>query len=77
MRGQVVRFKLGELELMFFSANSLIPWSFVGTVAARLSQNAAMGYTGLHGSLFVNEVMGMAVFVTLTAAGVPKPWTSL
>lgn len=63
--------------MIFFSTNSLIPWSFVGAVAARLSQSAARGYTGLHGTMFKNEVMGMVVYVTLTAAGVPTPWTTL
>lgn len=63
--------------MMFFSANALIPWSFVGTVAARLSHSAARGYTGLHGSMFKNEVIGLVVYVTVTAAGVPQPWTGL
>lgn len=63
--------------MMFFSANALIPWSFVGAVAARLSHNAARGYTGLHGSIFENEAMELVVYVTLTAAGVPAPWTRL
>lgn len=77
LRGQAVSFHVGGLELTFFSPNSLIPWTFVGTVAARLSHSAARGYTGLHGTMFQNEVMGLVVYVTMTAAGVPPPWNGL
>ena len=63
--------------MRFFSMNALIPWSFVGIVAARLRENTAMGFTGLHGTVFVHETAGLAVFVTLTAVGVPVPWLGL
>lgn len=74
MRGQMVRFQYGGLELSFFSMNTVIPWSFVATVAARLRQNAVMGFTGLYGTVFAHETAGLVVFVTLTASGVPVPW---
>ena len=52
---------------------TFIPWSFVSTVAARLGASARMGFTGLHASVFVHEVAGLVVFVSLTAVGVPVP----
>ena len=52
---------------------TFIPWSFVSTVAARLSTSAKMGFTGLHGTVFVHEAAGLAVFVSLTAVGQPVP----
>lgn len=73
MSGSMVQFQSGGLQMRFFSTNALIPWSFVATVAARLRQNAARGFTGLYGTVFVHETTGLAVFVTLTAAGVPVP----
>lgn len=53
---------------------TFIPWSFVAAVAAMLRENTAMGFTGLHGTVFVHEAAGLVVFVTLTAVGVPVPW---
>lgn len=70
--GQMVRFQCGGLELSFFSS-TLIPWSFVATVAARLRQSTANGFTGLHGTVFEHKAAGLVVFVTLVAAGVPVP----
>ena len=32
-----------------------------------------MGFTGLHGTVFVNEGAGLVVFVTLTAVGMGVP----
>lgn len=74
MRGQMLLFRYGGLELRFFSMNTAIPWSFVRAVAARLRANTALGFTGLHATVFAQEATGFAVFVTLTAAGVPVPW---
>ena len=53
-----------------------IPWSFVGTVAARLVQESRMGFPGLHLTIFQHEVKGLVVFVTVTAAGVAVPLLS-
>ena len=50
---------------------TIIPWSFVRTVAASLKGRTVFGFTGLHGTVFVHEAAGLAVFVTLTAAGLP------
>ena len=36
--------------------------------------STALGFAGLHGTVFVHEATGLAVFMTLTAAGVPVPW---
>lgn len=71
--GQMVRFQYGGLELSFFSRTTLIPWSFVATVAARLRQSTGSGFTGLHGTVFEHKAAGLVVFVTLVAAGVPVP----
>ncbi len=69
----MVRFQGGGLEMRFFSINSVIPWSFVAAVAVRMGQNAAMGLTGLYGTVFEHQGTGFVVFVTLTAVGVPLP----
>lgn len=69
----MVRYQFGGLELRFFSMTTLIPWSFVGTVVARLRENTKMGFTGLHNTVFTHETTGLMVFVTLTAVGVPVP----
>lgn len=74
MSGYLACFRYGGLEIRFFSMTTLIPWSFVASVAARLRQNTVMGFTGLHGTVFMHEGTKAAVFVTLTAAGVPVPW---
>lgn len=52
---------------------TFIPWSFVRTVALRLRANTALGFTGLHGTIFVHEAAELVVFVTLTAVGMPVP----
>ncbi len=36
---------------------------------ARTRATAGLGFTGLHGTVFVHEAAGLVVFVTLTAAG--------
>ena len=64
----MVRFKYGGLELRFFSVMTQIPWGFVTTVVTRLRAMTAMGFVGLHGSVFVHEAAGLVVTVTLSAA---------
>lgn len=76
MRGELVRLQCGDLEMRFWSMNMNIPWSFVGTVAARLVQESRMGFPGLHLTIFQHEVKGLVVFVTVTAAGVAVPLLS-
>lgn len=78
MAGQMVRFQFGGLEIRFFSMTTLIPWSFVRTVVARLRENTVMGFTGLHSTVFTHETTGLVVFVTVMAVGVPVPgmWLS-
>lgn len=73
----MARFQYGALELRFFSPTTFIPWSFVRAVAARLGANAALGFTGLHATVFVHDATGLAVFVSLRVAGVAVPWVGL
>lgn len=73
----MARFHYGALELRFFSPTTFIPWSFVRAVAARLGANTALGFTGLHATVFVHDATGLAVFVSLRVAGVPVPWVGL
>ena len=76
IRGEMVRFECGDLEMRFWSMNTNIPWSFVGTVAARLVQESRMGFPGLHGTIFRHDVKGLVIFVTVTAVGVAMPLLS-
>lgn len=56
--------------MRFFSMNSMIPWSFVVSVALRLRQNAELGFTGLHRTVFEHQAQGLVIYVTLVAGGV-------
>lgn len=60
----MVRFQFDGPEMRFFSANTMISWSFVGTVAgeddAGLHDGISRGCMGL--TIFMTEVVGSVVF---------------
>lgn len=56
--------------------NTVIPWSFVTAVAAKLRADTMMGLTGFHGTTFVHET-NLKIFVTVTAEGFMLPATAL